>query len=250
MLKPTLLLFLFSCCVHFFSYGQNRHDTITGLKTNRTKPAFYKAPNGKIYPVSFVSDHNETSMIESSKCGEDLFSGKDRAKAKTSFVNGVKFKSFTSITSLISFLTKDSEMENKVNRRSLRVVDEKINARLTNNIFLYAMKKEGDNDYHVIIGDNKVKNLATFLNVEISGVPKSGNVSTKKAIQKVRNFFEKNFVDLCGSNYAVFSTNPIPVTIEGSLFFDIDHKGGTVGPKGFRPKTSWEIHPISKIALK
>ncbi len=250
MLKLILSIFLFSYFIPLFSYGQNKHDTITTLKTNRTKPAFYKAPNGKIYPVSFVSDPNETAMIELAKCGEDLFSGKDRAKAKTSFVNGVTFKSFTSITSLISSLTKDSEMENKVDRTSLRVADEKINARLTNNIFLYAMKKEGDNDYHVIIGDNKVKNLATLLNIEISGVPKSGNVSTKNAIQKVRDFFEENFVDLCGSNYAVFSTNPIPITIEGSLFFDIDHKGGTVGPTGFRPKTSWEIHPISKIALK
>jgi hypothetical protein len=39
------------------------------------------------------------------------------------------------------------------------------------------------------------------------------------------------------------------VLIEGSLFFDIDHAAGVVGPEGKRPKKAWEIHPITKIKL-
>ena len=238
------------CVLPVFCYGQAKRDTIAVLKTNRSKPAFYKAPNGKIFPVKFIADPDEQFAIQSAKCGEDIFSGKDRAKAKTGFVTGVAVKSFTSILQLISLLPEDDEMETKLDKKSPRVAEENVNVRLINNIFLYAMKKEGDNDYHVIIGDNKIRSKATLLNVEISGVPKTGTASAKAAIQKVRDFFEDNFVDLCGSKYAVFSEKPIPIVIEGSVFFDIDHKGGTVGPTGFRPKTAWEIHPISKINFK
>ena len=109
------------------------------------------------------------------------------------------------------------------------------------------MKKESDNDYHVIIGDNVKKTKATFFNIEISGVPKTGNAANKKALQTIRDFFEDNFVQLCGSKYAIFDSNPVPVSVQGSVFFDIDHKAGVVGPIGFRPKAAWEIHAVSAI---
>jgi hypothetical protein len=246
-LKP--LLFLLFYFIPFLSVGQNNTDTIVTLK-NRTKAAFYKAPNGKIYPVKFIADSNEPISTQSAQCGEDEFSGIDRARAKTSFVNGVQVKSFASIAVLVASLTKDSEMKTKLNRTSPRITEEKINVRLRNKIFLYAMKKEGDNDYHVIIGDNRIKTQATFLNVEISGIPHTGNAANKAALQTVRDFFEDNFVELCGSKYAVFSAKPIPITIEGSIFFDVDHSAGTVGPNGFKPTTAWEIHPISKIGFQ
>ncbi len=248
---PTLKIFIFLLfyITPFLSIAQTNRDTIVTLK-NQTKRAFYKAPNGKIYPVKFIADSNEPFSTESAQCGEDEFSGTDRAKAKTSFVRGVPFKSFASIAALAASLTKDSEMKAKLKRTSPRIAEEKKNVRLRNNIFLYAMKKEGDNDYHVIIGDNAVKSKATFFNVEISGVPQTGTAANKTAIQTIRDFFEDNFVELCGSKYAVFSAKPIPIAIEGSMFFDVDHSAGTVGPNGFRPKTAWEIHPVSKITFK
>ena len=43
---------------------------------------------------------------------------------------------------------------------------------------------------------------------------------------------------------------PIPVQIVGSLFFDVDHQPGEVGPVGMKPKTSWEIHPVSDIQFE
>ena len=250
MRSLKLFSFLLPLLLPLLSISQTKVDTINVLKTNRTKPAFYKAPNGKIYPVKFVADPSAPFTTQSIKCGEDLFSGKHRAKAKTSFVKGVPVKSFSSILKLISSLTADAEMQTKLTKSSPRIAEENIRVRLTSNIFLYAMKKEADNDYHVIIGDNKVKSKATLLNVEISGVPKTSTASAKAAIQKVRDFFEDNFVELCGSKYAVFSTKPIPIAIEGSMFFDIDHPAGQVGPTGLRPKTAWEIHPISKIVFK
>jgi hypothetical protein len=40
------------------------------------------------------------------------------------------------------------------------------------------------------------------------------------------------------------------VKVTGSLFFDVDHKAGSVGPTGMRPKTAWEIHPVSDIQFE
>ena len=33
------------------------------------------------------------------------------------------------------------------------------------------------------------------------------------------------------------------------LIYDIDHAPGVVGPSGMRPRTSWEIHPVTKLDL-
>ena len=32
-----------------------------------------------------------------------------------------------------------------------------------------------------------------------------------------------------------------------SAGFDVDHAAGVVGPGNFKPKTAWEIHPITKL---
>ena len=45
-------------------------------------------------------------------------------------------------------------------------------------------------------------------------------------------------------------TPAIPVKVQGSLFYDIDHEPGVIGPTGFRPKTAWEIHPVTDIEFE
>ena len=228
---------LFTC----IASSQSFTDTITTLKTNRTKPAVFKATNGKFYKVTFVSD---PSQLTPGNCGEVVFAGKDRGAAKTSFVTSAAAKSFNSVAELIATLTPDSIIRPKLTRNSKRIADEQKNARLEKNIFLYAMKNETDNDYHLIIGDNIKFSKATLFNIEISAVPKSGNAT----ILKVRNFFKNNFGNVCGPKYAVFKDDPIPIKVSGSLFYDVDHPAGQVGPVGMRPKTSWEIHPIASIS--
>ena len=44
--------------------------------------------------------------------------------------------------------------------------------------------------------------------------------------------------------------DPVPIYLEGSLFYDTEHRPGVVGPAFARPKTAWEIHPISKILFE
>jgi hypothetical protein len=36
---------------------------------------------------------------------------------------------------------------------------------------------------------------------------------------------------------------PIAVDLTGSVFFDVDHPAGAIGPAGLKPSSAWEIHP-------
>jgi hypothetical protein len=63
----------------------------------------------------------------------------------------------------------------------------------------------------------------------------------------VRKQVEDFFGELCKTKYAVFENGIKLVEVKGPLFYDIDHRPGKVGPEGRRPKTAWEIHPISNI---
>jgi hypothetical protein len=55
---------------------------------------------------------------------------------------------------------------------------------------------------------------------------------------------------LPGESYTFY--DPIPVTIEGSLFWDFEHPfPKQVGPQDLRDRipTCWEIHPITRITF-
>jgi hypothetical protein len=50
-----------------------------------------------------------------------------------------------------------------------------------------------------------------------------------------------------------FYKPPIPVVVEGSLFFDMTHStGGKPGPSKLKANipTIWEVHPISQMKLE
>lgn len=246
--------YAFLCCIAIFclfstcTFAQGHLDTLKTLNTNNYKgaSAIYKAPNGKHYEVSFQNDPFEKPMVGATvACGATGFAGSARAQAKTTYVNGQPI-SFNTIADLIKALTPDNTVRKKLNTHSPRIADEMKNVSLSNGIYLFAIKNESDHDYHIIIGDNKDYTKATLFNVEISGLPAVSNPT----IQQVRTYFEKNFVQVCGPQYAVFTKNPIPITIGGSVFYDVDHQPGQIGPVGLQPKTSWEIHPIATIAIK
>ncbi len=89
--------------------------------------------------------------------------------------------------------------------------------------------------------------------MEISGLPLSG--PNREKLRAPRDAF-KDFARISyGSGsfdkagYLRFD-RPTPVTITGSLFYDIDHQPGVVGPVGWRPRTTWEVHPITEIVFR
>lgn len=115
--------------------------------------------------------------------------------------------------------------------------------------WIYAIKYEADHDWHLIVGTDPHEGVPTFLSCEVSGLPPKSADSYPQLL-KARQAFARIFGnDLPGPGGYIKYTTPIPVEIEGMLFFDLDHPPGTVGPTGMRPKTAWEIRPVTKIEL-
>jgi hypothetical protein len=177
----------------------------------------------------------------------DNFAGHDRKVAKTSIADAPD-QSFANLGALLESLPKDSDMLNHdpeitEDADSDRVDEEKRN--VTVPAFLYATKKEADNDYHLILGTN---DAGQFMTAEVSGLPPAGNIRAR--LKVARDAFKQFFSGQpIGTSYKKFDP-PIPVRISGSLFFDVDHPAGVVGPEPFKPKTAWEIHPVTSIEFE
>ena len=182
----------------------------------------------------------------------DNFRGTDRKAAKTSLASGSpeEFQDVAALLGSSLFVADGKMLEHKPpipkDETSDRVAEERHNVVITG--FLYASTKESDNDFHCIVGMDP-QEPQQFLNVEVSGLPVSGPF--RATLKTVREAFQDFFADDLpkGGGYTKFNP-PIKVRITGSIFFDIDHKAGVIGPTGFRPKTAWEIHPVSEIVFE
>lgn len=229
-------------------------DTITTLKDFSGDSTFFKAPNGKVYKMIASLD---SSMLEESSsnfsaankslaslnCENDKFAGTHRKASKTSIVSA-SYKKYESLEEFLNTLQSDDEMQNhpEISRdeNNKRVAEEKRNVHLKN-VYLAAIVRESDNDFHIIITDGK----GTYFNIENSGLPSTSSANYP-ALKKARTQIEDFFGEYCSSKY--WKMSPIiEIEVKGSLFYDIDHKPGIVGPNGLKPTTAWEIHPITDI---
>lgn len=245
--RLNLILILLGILVIQTLFSQAvKWDTITNLSNPNYKQAVYKSPDGKFYKIKFAddpfNDARPEDIITSANCLDSTFAGTARKIAKTSVVKA-PIEDFATVSALLKALASDAVVRPKLKSNSLRIAEEKHYVRLMKDTYLYAFKKESDNDYHLIIGDHKDRRKATFFNIEISGL------ATDKTFSVVRAVFEKRFIQVCSMGYIAFAQNPIKIQVEGSTFFDVDHKPGQIGPAGFQPATNWEIHPISKITF-
>lgn len=179
----------------------------------------------------------------------DNFTGSDRKAAKLSIVAG-SAEHFDSIQELIESLETDDDMLGRqppVSRAptSRRVSEERRNVSVLG--LLAAASREDDNDFHLIICDDPTASAGDqfCFNVEVSGLPASG--PHKSRLRMARTQFSSLLNNnLPGNSYRFYSP-AIPVRVTGSLFYDVSHKPGAVGPKKFRPETAWEIHPVTEI---
>jgi hypothetical protein len=114
--------------------------------------------------------------------------------------------------------------------------------------WIHFAKEESDHDYHLIIGTSPDLAGASLMNAEISGLPPRSSRSFDD-LKNARESFESICRDMLPqmrrSGYAQIT--PVHVHLTGSLFYDIDHAAGAVGPAGHRAKSAWEIHPITAI---
>ena len=196
----------------------------------------------------------------------DDFGGKKRKAAKISIGNG-PIEHFADLKDLIATLPTEAQMANHVpnigeGAKSARVAEEQRNVRLR--VWIYAASREDDNDFHLILGRKPGLLPKMFMTMELSGLPPSNSPHFAK-LKAVRDTYKAFFAgQLPGTSYQFYAEpnsqhpKPIPVEIEGSLFFDITHSlikhphGSRPGPQKLRPDmpTIWEVHPISKITFE
>lgn len=177
------------------------------------------------------------------------FAGHDRASAKEVVATGPT-KGFNNLTSLLKSLPTDQAMLNHrppITTSSPRVQEENRNVKVAG-CWIYAVKHENDHDFHVILGSAPTAGASDFMNAEICGIPASGPSiqALKQVRQTVVSLIGLNTIQQAYKGFVKISP-PLHVKVSGSLFYDVDHKPGAVGPTGLKPKTSWEIHPITSI---
>lgn len=198
----------------------------------RVLPEFHE-PRPSLFVESFVEPDEDTFTVRNH----------DRGMAKTTFADA-PVEAFADLASLILSLPDDESMVERTVKRwdFARVAEEQRNVRVT--AYLFAVQKESDNDYHLILDDDGFLEEGAKFNSEISGVPNEG--PDQERIRQVRQQFKDHFGGSPPATYRPF-LGPIRVIIESSLFFDRDHPSGVVGPQGYRPASAWEIHPIRRI---
>jgi hypothetical protein len=183
---------------------------------------------------------------------EARFRGKDRKGPKTS-VADAPVEQFADLNALIATLPSDDDMRDHhqpplETDSNTRVSEERRNVRVR--AWIYAIKYEIDQDWHVILGTDPAQTAKTYFNAEVSGLPNKNAAAFPKLLQVRQSLAAILDEDLPGvGGYHSYADDPIPVMVEGSLFYDIDHAAGVVGPAGRRPKTAWEIHPITGLQL-
>ena len=184
----------------------------------------------------------------------DKFAGTARKAAKISIADAPVEK-FNDLKNLIKSLPAEQTMTShqppiQTTATSNRVKEEKRNVRVK--AFIYAASREDDNDFHLIIGRSPTLSPEMYMTMELSGLP-AANSAAFAPLKAARDAYKAFFAnDLPGGTYDFYHP-PIPVTIEGSLFFDMNHAtGGRPGPQSLKSRmpTIWEVHPITKITFE
>ncbi len=236
-------------------------DTVPDL-TEQTEPTdILRLPDGRTVEVEMHEEftdyendaEEETRRNNSNACTTPFFAGKVRKFAKTVPHSGGRAKSFSSIADFLEWLPSDSSMKygTPIDRseNSTRVSAEQRNI-ILKKVWLHAVYREEDNDFHLVLCDKQVYDgEAALFSAEISGLPDPSKVSTRTMsdLEDARRALTDKIGDLsCGRTY-IFKKGGLPVKVRGSLFFDIHHAGQKHGRKGLHPQSAWELHPITDL---
>jgi hypothetical protein len=179
----------------------------------------------------------------------EIFTGKVRKDAKTSFADAA-VDTFRDVKQLRNSF-KDEEWMHKYSdarkQKAPRCKEEQKNVALTN-VYLFAVSREDDNDFHLILGSNPAQGKnQVFISAEVSGLPDPASPHYA-ALKAVRETFKHYFADRYKKEQIFFVNEKRPPIkleyIEGSLFFDNHHYNAYSGFNGFKAATAWEIHPV------
>jgi hypothetical protein len=210
------------------------------LRTNETDP--YDIP---LQPAEVATQGRERFTGFG-----DTHRGTARKAAKLSIADA-EIEAFEDIKELFDTLPAGQAMTSheppiKTDAKSGRVDAENRNVQVR--AFLYAASRKDDNDFRLIVGrDPHLEPM--FMPMAISGLPPQDSTHFTR-LKAARDAYKEFFGDdLPGASYDFYDP-PIPVEVEGSLFFDMSHSSGSgPGPARLRQNipTLWEIHPITNI---
>jgi hypothetical protein len=183
-------------------------------------------------------------------CSSEVYpSNGIRGPVKTS-VAEASMESFPNLLEFMATLPTPYYMRNQSalveNKRSTTRVEEEQRNVTIETCYIHFMIREKDNDYHLIVGDNADREKSKFFNVEVSGLPASSSSPGYTQLANARKAFQNRFGTYCKSYYDR-EMKPVKVRISGSLFYDIGHGDSVIGPKGYRPTSAWEIHPVTAL---
>lgn len=226
---------------------------VTGCATGPSAPTAGAPPAPTAGPVELiVKQRGGPASFDPRLAAEDVliaaFAGHDRKVAKTSIVAAsIPVEEFETLDELLESLPSDQEMieQNISKDADSDRVDNELRMVRVKKAWLYAVKLEDDQDFHLIVGTSPGAQTSAFLNCEVSGLPEENSPGFTR-LKAVRQQLFDILGKFPGKKYAR-PTPPLPIEIAGSLFFDVDHAAGTVGPHPFRPATAWEIHPITSL---
>jgi hypothetical protein len=184
----------------------------------------------------------------------DDYHGTSRKEAKLS-LGAAAVEVFADLQALIGSLPADESMIHHHpaitdTANSGRVSEEQRNVQVR--AFLYAASREADNDFHLIIGRDRQLTPHLYMTMELSALPpqvQPGFATFKATRDAFKDFFGTH---LPGPTYDFYDP-PIPIQIQGSLFFDMHHAAGPhPGPPSLEPSmpTIWEVHPITQIVFE
>lgn len=222
---------------------------VDSYDTTPTANALSKVLAGKEAPSATAL---AGAMKAKAPTGDD-FGGKARKAAKLS-IGKPPTKPFSDVQALVKSLPPDQAMIKhkppiSTAATSKRVKEEDRCVRITG--FLYAASREADNDFHLIVGRDPKQTPAVYMTMEVSGLPPSTSPAFAP-LEAAREAFKKFFGAHLPAMTYDFYDPPIPVTIEGSPFFDMTHATGQrPGPPSLKSRmpTIWEVHPLTSIKL-
>jgi hypothetical protein len=236
-------------------FGPGEGRTYRVLRTDQMDPYDVEPDVAPLEAAVLADGQVDTNELE--RVSGDHFAGTARKAAKTS-VSPADTELFADLVALIDSLPAETEMINhdpeiEDDASSDRVAKEHRNVRAP--MFLYAASREEDNDFHLIVGTDPETPPLVCMNVELSGLPPQSS-DHFEPLRDVRDVF-KAFLSatpfgLPGFRYDFYDP-PIPVDVEGSIFFDITHATGSrPGPQSLRPfiPVIWEIHPITDMTFR
>lgn len=227
--------------------------------------AYYITPGGKkillqkIAPSANSSDSVVAAPMASAAftatatgiggaTADDPFTGSVRGTVKTTYSTATN-RTFATIRGLYNSLqTKEFMDALSIGHSDSRVAEEDRNV-IIKKAWLYTITIEGDNDFHLLIGNTPVydPNVTKVFNAEVPGVPVSGSVATKTFIHDLRAKLLTIFngIPVCGNNG--YLQQYTQIYISGSLFYDTQHKSTPAKCNDVEGQSAWEIHPVRDI---